>query len=178
MEELCDSDRIGDHRPEVHHFVADGIRIELHAHRMLHPAVGDKYPQGRDGCAYTGKPCGSQMKLFSHLVPAEKHHSHESRFHKKCKDALYRKRGAENITYKPGVVAPVGPEFKFEDNACGYADSEINPEYLLPEPCGTLPEVIFLDHVDSLHYRHDDGKTEGKRDKKPMVTGSKGKLGS
>ncbi len=47
MDELGLRDRVEHDLDEVGHFHAHGLRIELGAGRVLHPAIGDQYPQCR-----------------------------------------------------------------------------------------------------------------------------------
>ena len=55
-----------------------------------------------------------------------------------------------------GVVRPVGAEFKFEDEARGYADGEIDTEQAHPEFRRAFPEGIARAVVDGFHDRADD----------------------
>ena len=116
------------------------------------------------------------MELLPYLVPSEEHHSHEGSFHEEGKDTFDGKRSTEDIPYEPGIIAPVGAEFKFKYDSCRYADSKIDSENLLPESCSPFPEFIFLYHVYSLHDSHYHCKTQRKRHKEPVVTGRKGEL--
>ena len=117
------------------------------------------------------------MELPAYLVPSEKHYGKESRFHEKGKDTFYGKRCSEYITDEPGVVAPVGPEFKFKNYPGSDADGEIDSEKLHPELSGLFPEFIFPDYIDALHDRHYYRQSESQRNEYPMIACRQGELG-
>ena len=82
------------------------------------------------------------MEALADLPPTEEHHGDERRLHKEGEDPFDSEGGTEDVTDEPAVVRPVGPELELEDDPRSYADSEVNPEELLPELRGLLPEFI------------------------------------
>ena len=154
MEEFHDGNRIESHSPEIHHLIADRVRIELHSHRMLHPAVRNENPESGNGCSYSCEPGGSQMEAPADLVPSEEHHGDESSLHKEGQDTLNGKRSAENVPDKPGIIAPVGSELELKNETRGNSHGEIDSEEFHPELGGLLPEFVFFDEVDCLHHCH------------------------
>ena len=101
MGELGNGHRRKQDLPEILHLEPHGIRVESHAGRILHPAVGHQDPQGGKIGADRHHPGGKQMKSFGHPVPAEKHHGKKGGLEKEGHDTLDRERGAEDITEHP-----------------------------------------------------------------------------
>ena len=62
MTEFHHGKRRQSHIEERHHLVAHRIRVELAAHRILHPGIGHENPPGRDGCAESCEPGGGEME--------------------------------------------------------------------------------------------------------------------
>ena len=176
MAELVDGKRRQGHFRERHHLMAHGIGIELTPHGILHPRVGHENPPCRDGGSQSGEPGGSEMESGRHLLPSEIHHRHEGRLHEECHNALDGEGGAEDITHEPRVVAPVGTELKFQDDARGNAHGKVHPEEFLPEFCHVFPEHLFRAVVASLEDAHDEGQSQREGDEQPMVDGSERKL--
>ena len=102
-----------------------GIRIKLHAHRMLHPGIGYQNPKRRYRCANTGEPGREQMETLANLVPPEEHYCKERGLHKKCEYAFDGQRGTKYITHKPRIVAPVSSKLELQYNTGGNADGKI-----------------------------------------------------
>ena len=177
--ELGNSHRIGNNLPEGAyrgHLAANGFRIEGGPDRILHPAVGDKYPIGRDCGTDACKPSGSEVEFLAHLVPTEEHHREESSLHEECEDTLDGKRGTEHVTYEPGIIAPVSTELKLEDEAGGDADGEVDGKQLHPELRRLFPEFVFFDEIKGLHHSHHQCQAEGQRHEQPMVGCRHGEL--
>ena len=97
------------------------------------------------------------MESSRHLVPSKEHDGNEDTLHEECHDALYGKRCAEDISDKPGIVAPVRSELKLKDNACGYSHGEIDAEQFLPEYSYVLPERFATLVIACLHDAHYKG---------------------
>ena len=73
------------------------------------------------------------MEALADFAPSQEHHSDEGRLHEEGEDPFDSEGCTEDVTDEPAVVRPVGPELKLEDDPRSYADSEVNPEELLPE---------------------------------------------
>ena len=76
-----------------------------------------------------------QVEALADLAPAEEHHGDEGRLHEEGQDALDGERRAEDVSDEPAIVGPVRPELELKDNPRSDADSEVDPEELLPELC-------------------------------------------
>ena len=166
------------HGGEIHHFVAHGLRVELHAHGVLHPSVGHENPPGRERGSQSREPGGSEVEAGAHLFPAEEHDGDEGGLHEECHDAFNRQRGTEDVAHEPGVVAPVRAELEFQDETCGDADGEVDAEEFHPKLCALFPELIFLDEIDGFHDAHDEGESQGERDEEPVIAGGQCELRS
>ena len=154
------------------------VRIEFHAYRMLHPRVGDEDPNRRNTCPDTRHPGSQQVCLLTHLVPTEEHHGKEGCFHEEGQDTFDSQWRTEDVAHEPRVVAPIGTEFEFKDDARSDTHGKINGEEFHPELGCPFPELVFLDDIKGLHGCHDHCQTEGQRDENPMVTGRQSKLRS
>ena len=60
--ELADGKRRECYLKERHHLVTHGVRIELAAHRTLHPGISHKNPPCRDGGSQACQPGGGQVE--------------------------------------------------------------------------------------------------------------------
>ena len=164
MTELVDRKRRESHLHERGHLVAHGIRIEGASHGTLHPSIGHENPPGREGCTQSREPGSGQVESRRHLLPAEKHHRHEGRLHEEGDDTLNGKRRTKDIAHKPGIVAPVGSELKFEDDAGGHTHGKIDAEEFLPEHRRVFPETFACTIIAGFHNAHDEGKSQRERD--------------
>ena len=160
MEEFIHRHRVESHGPEVSHDVSHLSRVEGHAHRVLHPCVGNENPQRRKAHAYGGEPGGCQVETAADFVPAEEHHGNESGFHEKRHYAFDGQRCSEDVAYEPAVVAPVCAELEFEDYASGHATSEIDAEKSHPEFGNVAPAGVAGAHVDALHDCHNQRQAD------------------
>ena len=176
VEKLVDGKGRQGYIDEARHLVAHGVGIELAAHGILHPRVGDENPPCRDGGTQTSEPCRGEVEATRHLLPAEIHDGNKGALHEERHDALDGKRGAEDVAHKPGVVAPVGAELKLEDDARSHAHGEVDAKQALPEHGGFFPEWFTCAVIARFHNAHDEGQTERERHKEPMVDGCKCKL--
>ena len=101
------------------------------------------------------------MEASAHLIPAEEHHRHEGALHEECQDAFDGKGSAEYVAHKPGVVAPVGSEFKLQDDACGNTHGEVHAKEFLPETGYVLPERLVGAVVACFGNAHDYCQSQG-----------------
>ena len=62
-----------DNGEEVHHFVAHGVGIEVHARGVLHPTVGYQDPPSRECGSKTSEPSGGEVEAFADFAPTEEH---------------------------------------------------------------------------------------------------------
>ena len=158
--------RIGQYQcPEVVHDVTHLCRVEFHSRGLLHPCVGDKNPQRRQGGAYGSEPCSGEVKPGAYLFPAEEHHCDESRLHEECHNTLYCKRGTEYVAYKPAVVGPIRTKLKFKDNTGGNTHGKVDAEKEHPEfrHCQPLGRTRF--HIYALHDSDYQRKSYRERNK-------------
>ena len=162
--------------PEVLHFVAGRVGVECHAHGILHPGVGHEYPKGRDVGAHEHEPSGDEVETTTDFVPAEEHDGHEGGFHEEGEDALDGQGCAEDVADEPGVVAPVGAELEFEDEAGGHADGEVDAEEFHPEFGGVEPVRVAGARPDGFHDGHHEGEAQGEGYEHVVVHGREGKL--
>ena len=99
MPELDQSVRIGDERHEIDHF---GPVVAQHiADRVLHPAVGQQYPEPGQIGGERYDPYGKGMDLLRYLVPAEDPDTDEYRFEEERHGRLNGQRGAEYVPNVP-----------------------------------------------------------------------------
>ena len=68
------------------------------------------------------------MEAARHLLPTEIHHGHEGTLHEEGYNTLDSQWSAKDVAHEPGVVAPVGAEFKLKDNASSYAQRKVDSE--------------------------------------------------
>ena len=156
--------------------MTDGVGVELHAYRVLHPRVGDENPDGRNRSTDTREPGGREVCFLAHLVPSEEHDGEERGFHEEGQYALNGQRGTENVAHEPRIVAPVGSEFKFQDDTRSDTYGKVDGEQFHPELGRTFPELVFLNYIKGFHGCHDDRQSQGERNEDPMVTGRKCEL--
>ena len=178
VRELVDCKGLESNGEEVHHFVAHGVGIEVHARRVLHPAVGNQDPPSRECGSKTSEPSGGEVEAFADFAPTEEHQRDESGLHEESEDAFDGERCSKDVTHKPRVVAPVGAKFKFEDNTCGNTNGEVDAEEFLPELSSCFPELITGAVINSFHNRHHECKSEGEGNKQPVIACREGKLGA
>lgn len=68
------------------------------------------------------------MEAGTCLFPSKKHYGNKSAFHEEGEESFNGKRSTEYVAYKPGVVAPVGAKFKFQDDACCHSHGKVDAE--------------------------------------------------
>ena len=82
--------RVEDHGGEVRHLHAHGVGIEDGADRVLHPAVGDQDPQGRE---LVPKATSQVTRwLTRHAIPAEEEQADEGGFQEEGHQPFERQR--------------------------------------------------------------------------------------
>ena len=171
MGKLVDGEWRECHIQERGHLEAHGVGIEFLTYRILHPGVGYENPPGRNGGTKSREPGGGKVEAPAHLIPAEEHHGHEGALHEECQDAFDGEGSAEYVAHEPGVIAPVGAEFKLQDDACGNAHGEVDAKEFLPETGYVLPERLVGAVVACFGDAHDYCQSQGERDEQPMVDG-------
>ena len=160
MRELVNRERTQCHVEERGHLVAHRLRIESTADGVLHPRIRDENPPGGNRRSQACKPRGGKMETGGDLVPAEEHHGDKGRLHEERQNSLDGKRCAEDVTDKPGIVAPVRSELELEDDTRSDAHGEIDAEQPLPEACRRPPEILPGMIITSLHDAHDDCQSQ------------------
>ena len=176
MHEFNDSRRLECHGKEIHHLISDGIRIELHAYRMLHPRVGNKNPPSRYHSADSRKPSSHKVCAFTHFLPSEEHDSDKGSLHKESEDAFYSKRSTKNVAYKPRIIREIRAKLKFQNYAGSHTYGKIDAEEFLPKAGYASPRFIATHHIDGFHDGHHYTQSEGEGYKQPMIAGCKRKL--
>ena len=176
MGELNNRRGLESHREEVHHLVANGVGIEVHAHGVLHPRVSHQNPPSRNHRAQRSEPCSGKVRPFAHFLPTEEHDGNESGFHEECENPLNSKRCSEDVAYEPRVVRPVSAKLKLKDDTRSNANGKVDTEQFLPETGNAPPSLIAFDDINGLHDRHHHAQAEREGNEKPVVTGSKRKL--
>jgi len=73
------------------------------------------------------------MKFLAYAIPTEKHYRKEGSLQEKRKQALDRKRRAEDVAHEPAVIRPVGAELKLHYDARRDTDGEIYTEKAQPK---------------------------------------------
>ena len=178
MKELIDSHRRKRNSHKVDHLVAYGVRIELHAYRMLHPRIGNQNPPGRNRSSQAREPGWNEVESLAHLVPSKEHDSNKRGLHKESQNTFNCKRCTENIAYKPGIVTPIGSELKLQDQPGGHSHGKIDTEKFHPEFSRSFPEFIACFIIKGLHNGHNNRQTKRERYEDPVIHGCQSKLGS
>src|SRR3546814_7905380 len=94
--DVCSSDlRVEHHRRKIGDFHAHGLEVEARTDRVLHPGVGDQYPQGREVGAQRGQPGDGEVLQPAQAIPAEEEQSDQGAFEEERHQPLYRQRRAE-----------------------------------------------------------------------------------
>ena len=151
MEELVDSHRRERHVGEGGHHIAHLVGVEGHTHGILHPGVGHEDPVGREADADGGEPCGGEVESLADTLPAEEHHRDEGALEEEGRNTFDGEGRSEDVADKPRVVAPVGAELKFEDDAGGHAAGEVDAEKEHPELGNAFPALIAGLVIDTFH---------------------------
>ena len=116
------------------------------------------------------------MEASADFVPTKEHDCNEGGLHKEGDNALNSKRCAKYITDKPRIITPVRTKLKFKYQPCGHTNGKIDTKEFHPKLSRAFPELVFLDIVEGFHDAHNQGKTQRKWHKQPMITGGKCKL--
>ncbi len=118
------------------------------------------------------------MEPRAYLVPAEEHDGDECCLHEEGEQAFDGKRCSEDVPHKPRIVAPVGPELKLQDYACGDTHREVYAEERHPEFGRFEPFLAPAAVIERLHYTYYHAESERQRHEEPMVHGGEGKQAS
>ncbi|VTR69980.1 conserved hypothetical protein [Desulfosarcina cetonica] len=174
MNDFQKAERVGHHCQEIGQLgTAAANRI---AHRLLHPAVGQKDPDRRNVAGRGHQPHDRGMGLFGDLVPAEDPDTDEGRFQEKGQRGLDGQQGPEDVAHIGRVTGPVGPELEFEGNPCHHAQGEVDEKKFAPEFGHAQIGLIPGFHVSGLHVGHQHGQSQGEGHKQKMEHGSGGEL--
>ncbi len=176
VDELDLRHRVEDQRAEVDQLHAHGLEVELGAHRVLHPAVGDQDPQRREVRAQRHQPGGGQVLHPRQAVPAEEEQADEGRLEEERHQALDGQRRAEDVPDVVRVVGPVGAELELHGQAGGDAEGEVDAEQLAPELDHVLVDLLAGHHVDRLHDRQQERQAEGQWHEQEVIHRGHGEL--
>ena len=161
--ELEKAEGVCHHCHEIHHL---GAAVSQHiADRVLHPAVGQKYPESGKVRRNGHQPDGYGVRPFRHLVPAEDPDADKNGLEEKGHGRLNGQRRAEDITHVLGIFRPVHAELEFEGDAGHDAEGEVDEKQLPPELGHLQVELIAASQIAGFHVRHHHGKPEGQRHK-------------
>ena len=153
-------------------------RIELRALRILHEAVGDQDPHGRQVGSQRNQVGDDQVLRLGQALPAEHHETDERRLHEESHQAFDRERRAEGVADEARVVRPVGPELELHRQAGGDTQREVDQEQPAPEMGHPAVDVASGGDVDRLHRREHEGKAERQRNEQEMIERRHGELPS
>ncbi|MNM96149.1 hypothetical protein D3C81_1086160 [compost metagenome] len=176
MHELDLRHRIEQQRAEVDQLHAHGLVVELGAHRVLHPAVGDQDPQRRQVGAQRHQPGHRQVLHLAQAIPAEEEQADEGRLEEERHQALDGQRRAEDVADVVAVVGPVGAELELHGQPGGDAEGEVDAEQLAPELDHVLVDLFAGHHVDRLHDRQQEGQAERQGHEQEVVHRGHGEL--
>ncbi len=121
VDELDLRHRVEQQRSEVNQLHAHGLEVELRAHRVLHPAVGDEDPKRREIRAQRHQPGHRQVLHLGEPVPAEEEQADEGGLEEERHQPLDGQRRAEDVADVVAVVGPVGTELEFHGQSGGDA---------------------------------------------------------
>ncbi|MDT4846649.1 hypothetical protein FQZ97_806800 [compost metagenome] len=168
--------RVEQHGPEVRHLHAHRHIAELGAHRVLHPAVGDQDPQGREVGAHRHQDGDHQVLRLGEPVPAEEEQADHGRFEKEGHQALDGQRRAEDVAHVVRVIGPVGAELELQRDAGGHAEREVDAEELAPEAGHVLPDDVARHHVHAFHDHQQPHHAQRQRHEEEVVHGRRSEL--
>ena len=167
---------VGEDGKEVLHLHPHGLRVELCAHRVLHPAVGDQDPECREVRADGHRPGHQQVLDLGQPVPAEEEETHQGRFHEEGHQPLQGQRRSEDVADIVAVVAPVHAELELHHDAGGHTHGKVDTEECAPEPGHVTPDGTSRHHVDRFHDGEQDGQAQRERDEQEVVERCQRKL--
>ena len=157
---------LGDDGPEVGQDRMTGLHDVPHG--ILHPRVGDEYPDCRDVRREGDEPDAHCVKPRGKPFPAQGPGADKGRFQKKGDRGFYREEGAENVSDIARVSGPVGPELEFQGKAGDHSDDEVEEEEPAPEPGHLLVLLLLRPEIGGLHDGKEDGETEGQGHEEKM----------
>ena len=109
-------------------------------------------------------------------VPGKDQYGQESRFQEKGENAFRGQRGAENISYIPGVCRPVCSELEFHDDSGSDSQRKIEREDFRPELSGRLKLRILGLEIPGLQKYQQRADSNSKRREQVMEHDCEGKL--
>ena len=118
------------------------------------------------------------MEAWRYLLPSEVHDGHEGGLHEEGHDTLDGQWRSEDVTYKPGVVRPVGAKLKLQNDTCSNAHGEVNAEETLPKLGRIAPECIAGAVPTGLDDTHHYGETQRQGHEEPVIDGCQCELRS
>ena len=160
---------IEEHRHEIGDFHAHGVRVELGADGVLHPAIRDQDPQRRQVGAERQKPCRDEMLHLAQLVPREEEQPDEGGFEEERHQPFDGQRRAEHVAHIMRVIGPVGAELEFHGDAGGDAHGEVDAEEHAPELHELFPDLAPGHHIDRLHDAKQDGEAQRQRHEEEVI---------
>ena len=168
--------RVKQNFAEVGHLHAHRRGIEGSAHRVLHPAIGDQYPQRRQVRAQRHEESNEQVLHAAQSVPAEEHQPDEGRLEEEGHQPFDGQRRAEDVAHVMGVIGPIGAEFEFHGEARCDPQHEIDTEQLAPEAGDHAPDRPLGDDINTLHDDQHEGEAKRQRHKQEMIHGCQREL--
>ncbi len=176
MHELDLRHRVEQQRTEIHQLHAHGLEVELRAHRVLHPAVGDENPQRREVRAQRHQPGYGQVLHLAEPVPAEEEQTDKGGFEEERHQPLDGQGRAEDVTDIVAVIGPVGAELELHGQAGGDAQGEVDAEQLAPELGHVLVDLLAGHDIDRFHDRQQERQPQGQRHEEKVVHSRHGEL--
>ena len=136
------NDSMGEHAPcvGVEDDGAEALKLgsavaENEAYGILHEAVGDNDPQGREVAADDHEPAADAVGFGAQFLPAEDPHREERGFHEERDSGFDGQQGTEDIADKFRIARPVGAELEFEGDACDDTQRKVDEKKFSPEFC-------------------------------------------
>ena len=124
---------VGQHREEVGHLGAAGLRVVAEADRVLHERVGREDEVGRQHRADVDEPHRGRVQLLGDAAPAEDPQAEEGRLEEERQERLEGERGTEDVADEARVVRPVHPELELLHDARDEPQREVDEEELAEE---------------------------------------------
>lgn len=178
VHDAVDGGGIEYHGPEVGDFCAcvEACAYDVVACWCLLPGVGDDDPDGGEHGAQCDHDGGEEVDFGADAVPTEEEDAEESGFECEGEYAFCCQCAAEYVANVFGVGGPVGAEFKFHDDAGGYADAEDEGEDSGVEPGHVFVELVAGFEVHAFHEYHDEAESYAERRIDVVESDGKGKL--
>ena len=145
------------------------VEIEVRARRVLHPGIGDQYPQRGQVAADGDQPGDHEMLASAEPIPAKEEQANEGAFEEKRHQSFDRERHAEDVAHVVRVVRPVRAELKLHRDAGRHAHGEIDAEQDSPEARHVTPDRATGHDVDAFHDRNENRQAEGQRHEQEVI---------